>query len=514
MSLLNLVPGGTVGLLAGILLTFVAIAVVRTAIAYSSIFKVKNFYPFRDYALNELPCESPMVFRFMRKVSASLNGYGVFWLGPLPFLFLARGKYAQHVLKSQLHLQKGRIADAMKPLLGDGLLTGPNDIWRTHRRKLTNTFHFDVLKDYFLTMTDCVDECIAILDDKIQQGDNGKVEINDFTPRCLRLTLDLINRTAMGRDLGLQRDGVDHAYMYSVERADQLASIRPFNPIWQVSDLAFYCSAKGQEFLRHLEVVHAERDAVISARRKELELNDGALASHVDEKRIKKGRLSFLDLLLTAKNPDGTPSFSDKEIGDEIQTFMFAGHDTTASTLAFALWEIARNKDVQERMQKELDEFFEGGDLTIERLPELSYLGAVLKEVLRKWPAAPFLVRCLADDLTIEDVTYPKGMQVIWSPELINNHPEDWIEPTKFDPERFTDDNPLPHPYAFVPFSAGPRNCIGMKFAQNMLKISLAKMVHRFNIDSPRETMENDIVVVNKPLDDFPIVFTVRTVAT
>ncbi|GLH04909.1 Cytochrome P450 4c3 [Gryllus bimaculatus] len=183
----------------------------------------------------------------------------------------------------------------------------------------------------------------------------------------------------------------------------------------------------------------------------------------------QRRRVAFLDLLLLAAR-DG--SLSDADIREEVDTFMFEGQDTTEAALSFAIYLLASHPDVQEKVLEELKSVFDWSQPlqpTIQQLGELKYLEMVIKEVLRLYPSVPAIFRDITEDDKLPSTGHviPDGTVMIVSPWAVHRNPEVYPDPEKFDPERFSaGETARRHPYAFLPFSAGPRNCIGEAHAQ------------------------------------------------
>ncbi|CAG7786051.1 unnamed protein product, partial [Allacma fusca] len=176
----------------------------------------------------------------------------------------------------------------------------------------------------------------------------------------------------------------------------------------------------------------------------------------------------FLDLLLHEQQK-GELKISDQDIRDETSFFIFAGHDTTSSTLTWAVYLLASNLEEQEKLHLELDSIF--GDnyartVNASDLHKMKYLECCIKETLRLYPPAPFFSRKIEKDLILDDkATIPNGTDVLLLPWLTHRLPEFFPEPEKFIPSRFLPENSVGrHPYAFIAFSGGPRNCMGESF--------------------------------------------------
>ena len=200
----------------------------------------------------------------------------------------------------------------------------------------------------------------------------------------------------------------------------------------------------------------------------------------------------FMDTLIYQHIKDPI-SLTQENIREEVDTFMFEGHDTTGWAVTWATYLVGLHPEVQEKIHEELDQVFGldfERDYTMDDLRALKYLECVVKEALRLYPSVPFYGRTTTKPTEIEGRIVPAGVQVGVMSFIIHRCPRHWPEPEKFKPERFTFENSIGrHPYAFVPFSAGPRNCIGQKFAHLEEKAMLASLFRRFKVTSlvPRD---------------------------
>lgn len=211
-------------------------------------------------------------------------------------------------------------------------------------------------------------------------------------------------------------------------------------------------SQKEKELLKTL---HGFTDKVIVMRKEGLS-KQSVLESNDDIGGKKK--LALLDLLLLQKI-DGV-HLSDADIREEVDTFMFGGHDTTTSGTSFILYNIAKYTEVQKKVYEEVVEFFgvdPNQNISFQDLNKLNYLDLVIKESLRIFPPIPYIGRVLSEELTAGKFTFPEGSNVIISPYLLGRSHEIFADPLKFDPQRFeveTNTEKI-NPFAYIPFSAG-----------------------------------------------------------
>jgi cytochrome P450 len=190
-------------------------------------------------------------------------------------------------------------------------------------------------------------------------------------------------------------------------------------------------------------------------------------------------------LLEEAKN---NPSFKDKDIQEEVDTFMFEGHDTLASGAVFSLYMLGCHPEVQSKVQHEIDSVLGNGDsdreVTMEDINQLTYTDCFIKETLRLYPPLPWFGRVTSEPCTIGGCDIPTGSIVTVMVSKLHRDPEFFPDPEKFDPERWLDDKMSSrHPFCYLPFSAGIRNCIGQRFALLELKTILCHILRQYNIN-------------------------------
>ncbi|KAF4791748.1 cytochrome P450 4V2 [Turdus rufiventris] len=210
------------------------------------------------------------------------------------------------------------------------------------------------------------------------------------------------------------------------------------------------------------------------------------------EESGSKKRKAFLDMLLNATDDEGN-KLSYRDIREEVDTFMFEGHDTTAAAMNWVLYLLGHNPEVQKKVHRELDEVFDNTErsVTMDDLKNLRYLECVVKEALRLFPSVPMFARTLREDCCIKGHQIPRGANVLVLTYALHRDPEIFPDPGEFRPERFLPENSKGrHPYAYVPFSAGPRNCIGQRFAQIEEKTLLALILRRFWVESCQKPEE------------------------
>ncbi|XP_062592665.1 ultra-long-chain fatty acid omega-hydroxylase-like [Saccostrea cucullata] len=355
------------------------------------------------------------------------------------------------------------------PWLGEGLLIAGGAKWKRSRRLLTPAFHFDILKPYLKIYKSCADLLVRNITTESDKGES--VEIFSLVSSC---TLDIILRCAFSYETDCQNIGQKrNPYIQAVNDLTWEWTRRNCSP-WLYTDFVYFLTKGGKKFKRDCDFVHNVAEGVIEKRRQALK----------NEEVSSKKYLDFLDILLTAKDEDGN-GMSNEDIRTEVDTFLFEGHDTTASAISWILYSLAEHPDHQRKCQEEIDRVVsetKSGELEWKDLERLEYLTRCIKEGMRLHTPVPMILRNNQSTITVDNQAIPAGSTIVINIYSLHHNAEVWGEDhMKFKPERFTKENMEKRDsFAFCPFSAGPRNCIGQNFAMSEEKIVLATLLQRF----------------------------------
>ncbi|CAJ0931761.1 unnamed protein product, partial [Mesorhabditis belari] len=442
----------------------------------------------------------------IEKFTAQLRGWGEYyasqghgvvriWLGPKPFVVLIKPEYAKIVLESNELITKGPEYNPLLPWLGKGLLIETGDKWRVRRKLLTPAFHFRVLEDFLTTH----DEQSKIFVEQLEKfAESG--EQFDIFPYVKRCALDIICETAMGTCVSAQTNP-KHPYVQAVQRMNELIFMQQRMPWFWLKPL-WYLSGYGYEADQQLDILLSFTRKVIRDRIQDFEADPGAF-DRPDKKK------AFLDLLLSSRAEGG---LTDVDIREEVDTFMFEGHDTTSSSMGWTLWCVAHHPEILKKIQAEVDSVFGSSarSCTSEDLKQLKYLEKVIKESLRLFPSVPIFTRRVEKDFEIDGHLFPKNCVIGVTPLMIHQNPAVYDNPDVFDPENFSEERVTKrHPFAYIPFSAGPRNCIGQKFALMEEKTMLSWFFRRFNITADSQTKFEENIpcpeIILKPSMGIPV---------
>ncbi|CAG9805216.1 unnamed protein product [Chironomus riparius] len=401
-------------------------------------------------------------------------------LGPQCEVLISDPKLAEVFLSSQKLINKSDEYDFFTAWIGTGLLTSTGRKWFARRKVITPAFHFKILDQF----VDIFDKHTDIFIDVLKKS-NGK-PIDVFQPVTL-CALDNICETAMGIDIQAQIK-TDSLYVQAVKEITSLLIVRMFT-FYLRPDFIYNLSSIKKRQDELIKILHDFTDKVIVNRREELiksknnNLDENSNIIDENEDIGAKKKMAFLDVLLHS-SIEGK-ALTNMDIREEVDTFMFEGHDTTSSGIAFCLYNLAKHPEIQQRAYEEAINIL-GTDsstpITTTTLNDFNYLEMVIKETLRLYPSVPMFGRKVQEHVQCGPYLIPKGSNVAVSPYFMSRDPTLWEDPLKFDPERFSSDKQQSHPYIYVPFSAGPRNCIGQKFAMLEMKITVAKALKHFEM--------------------------------
>ncbi|GMR31128.1 hypothetical protein PMAYCL1PPCAC_01323, partial [Pristionchus mayeri] len=418
------------------------------------------------------------------------------WVGFRPMVIPLNGEALKPILDSTEELTKGDDYDFFIPWLGLGLLISTNAKWKARRRMLTPTFHFAMLDGYVEKM----DKHSKILVDILKDHVGKELDIYPFVKRC---ALDIICDTAMGTDLDSQHDP-NNPYVLAVGEFNTLS--RDYSLTWYYWIKPIWYMTKRALEVRLLDTLTGFTKKVIADR----------IAKHkTGELKFedKKGkRKAFLDMLIEMRE---TNALTDEDIREEVDTFMFEGHDTTSSGMGWTLWCLATNPKVQEAAYAEVSAVFGDSDrsITVEDLKGMPYLEKVIKETLRIFPAVPQVERKVKTDFKIGNYIVPAGVDIMITQLLVHHNAKVYADHWSFDPDRFDIDKSAGrHAYDYVPFSAGLRNCIGQRFALYEEKLVIAWILRRFSIHTDRPMLSNTCgaETVLRPILGVPVALRLR----
>uniref|UniRef100_A0A182VUF4 Cytochrome P450 n=1 Tax=Anopheles minimus TaxID=112268 RepID=A0A182VUF4_9DIPT len=412
------------------------------------------------------------------------------WTGMTPEVRISKPEYVEQVIGSSKHIEKATMYRFLHEWLGNGLLTSKGERWHQHRKLITPTFHFNILDGFCDVFAENSQELVEHLQ---PHADTGK-PVNMY-PFITKAALDIICETAMGVKVNAQSEGEENDYVKAVCELSRLFVERMVRP-WLHLDFIWRRSRFAARYTNALDTVHTYSREVIRDRKAALEVaqkNDNSEPND-DETFGTRKRMAFLDLLLKGNQAHNIMTDED-------------GHDTTTAGISWVLFLLALHPDVQERVYEEIESIFPLGDnrpATMQDLNELKLLERCIKEALRLYPSVSFFGRTLSEDIQLGGYQVPAQTIVGIHAYHVHRDERYYPDPEKFDPDRFLPENTENrHPYAYIPFSAGPRNCIGQKFALLEEKSLVSSILRRFRLRSVRTREEQKIMheIITRPMD-------------
>lgn len=332
------------------------------------------------------------VLNATRRLSDQYGSFFRVFLGPQLDIVLKDPKDVEALLASQTLIEKAGEYDFMKEWLGTGLLISTGRKWHARRKVITPAFHFQILEQF----VDVFDKHSAIFVDNLRQFGEQEVDVFPFITLC---ALDIICETSMGVEINAQTNS-ESVYVKAVKAVSSIITIRHYNFLLR-SNWLFRLSPYYYRQKKFLKILHGFTDSVIVTRRDELtkKLLDRAKADEPENDDGCKKKMALLDVLLQS-TINGKP-LSNMDIREEVDTFMFEGHDTTTSGIAFCLYCLAKYPEIQQNTFNEIRNVI-GDDVeketTLKELNDLNYLELVIKETLRIFPSVPFYGRKIRKD--------------------------------------------------------------------------------------------------------------------
>ncbi|XP_018565944.1 cytochrome P450 4C1-like [Anoplophora glabripennis] len=419
------------------------------------------------------------------------------WLGPRLFFCLTDPHHAEKILTSQKCLGKDHFYKFMIYNIGTGLLTAPVPKWKKHRKLIMPSFHQKILDSF----VDIFTEQATVFTD-ILRAYAGRKNI-DISKPVSAMMLDIICETAMGLKMNTQREG--NVFATHLDQMMLIATIRVF-AVWHHLDWTWRLYPLSRKLDKHLAGIHEVTSKIIRKKlevfEKQKENRRDSLVAELDEGGKK--RRVFLDLILE------NSEFTEEEIREEVNIFLGAGTDTSSTTLCFLLEMLGLYPEIQQKVYEEvIDVLGEERSVEASDLPRFMYLERVIKETLRLFPVGAFVVRSIGEDINLGTCTLPKGSSALISSLNIHRDPKYWPEPLKFDPDRFLPEEIAKrHPCCYIPFSYGPRNCIGNRYAMMSLKTIAATTVRKYRMFTGYKSVEDIemmVKVIVKPTKGYKV---------
>jgi cytochrome P450 len=364
--------------------------------------------------------------------------------------FLNHPRLIESALVSQSqNLAKDKVIQNSRWFLGEGLLTNEGSGWLRQRRLCQPAFHRERMASYGYTMSAYAEEMLSTWHD---------VEVRDIHQEMMQLTMRIVAKVLFGVEVKRDTERVAAALNALMRHTSGGRMIMP--PV-----------------MRHVPI-----PALLRVKRAVRELDE--IVSRIIRDRRASGEDTgdLLSMLMAARDDDGS-GMTDRQLRDEVLTFLLAGHETTAVSLTWTWYLLSQYPEVEAKLRRELDDALRGRTPQLEDLPCLPYTDKVVKESMRLYPPAWSLARTVAKEMDLGGYRLPVGANVVMSQWILHRDPRFFEKPERFDPDRWTPDaiQQLPK-FAYFPFGGGPRLCIGASFAIMEANLLLATIAQRFRL--------------------------------
>lgn len=376
-----------------------------------------------------------------------------FRAGPLTLYQFVRPEHIQHILvKNAGNYVKGFSHEKLRVALGLGVFTSEGDLWRRQRRLMAPTYTPSGVTRFAGLM---LDETRRMLGRWEARPAEHPLAINQ---EMVRLTMSIISRSMFTLNIGEDLAEVGQALTFILDFVNK-RSITLVDP-------PLFLPTPTNRRLKHA-----------------LDTLDHFLYSLIAERRQQPPSDDLLSVLMHARDEETGEAMSDRQLRDEVLIIFFAGHETTAQLLTWTWWLLSQHPHVEEQLHTELDHVLGDQSPALDNLPRLAYCRMVLDEALRlNSPVSMFARDAVADDV-VDGYPVPGGSMITITPYITHRHPEFWEKPEEFYPEHFTAERAKSRPrYAYYPFGAGSRICLGKHFALLEATIALAEIARRYRL--------------------------------
>jgi cytochrome P450 len=349
--------------------------------------------------------------------------------------------------------------DAVRIVLGNGMLTSGGAFWKRQRRIAQPAFHGESVRHFAPIISRLAIETA----DEWERAATAGAPVDACTD-MMRVTLRIVSETLFGDDLATDAAEINRVFpvILACLAARVVAPIRP--PLW-------IPTANNRRLRPALASLDSIVVRLIATKRRRLAAGGASQGGHRD----------LLTILMLARDPETGEAMSDAQLRDEVMTLMIAGHETTANALSWMWYLLDRHPEEQERLRTEISSATGGRAPAIDDLPKLPRLKAVIMETLRLYPPVwLFDRRALGSDI-LAGTNVAAGDLVIFCPYALHRLPHLWSDPEAFRPERFeAGREEQKNKFAYLPFSAGPRTCLGNSFAMIESQIIMGTLLSRF----------------------------------
>uniref|UniRef100_A0A672U7N0 Uncharacterized protein n=1 Tax=Strigops habroptila TaxID=2489341 RepID=A0A672U7N0_STRHB len=468
-----------------------------------------GIWPFQTFKKLDIPGPRPLPFfgtfleyrhGVMEFDQKCFGKYGKIWGifdGRQPVLVVADPILIKNILVKECYtIFTNRRNFRLNGILESAITVTEDEKWKRIRTVLSPTFTSGKLKEMFPIINHYGEKLVKNVEKKA--ANDEFVTVKDIFGAY---SLDVVASTSFSVNIDSMSNPSD-PFVTNIKKCLKFSLLSPLFILLVVFPFVTPVLQKMNVTLLPSKVVDFFKDMLVKIKKER-------------EKGGSTDRVDFLQLMVDSQSSHDSSNFlhvllcifsalSDEEILAQALVFVFAGYETTSSTLSYLSYNLATHPDVQQRLQDEIDAYLPNkAALTYNAITQMEYLDMVVNESLRLFPPAGRLDRVCKKTVELDGVTIPKGMVVMIPAYTLHRDPAYWPEPEEFRPERFSKENRESfEPYTFLPFGAGPRNCIGMRFALLVVKVAIVTLLQNFSFRTCKDTpcIQRTFVVRNRKI--------------
>ncbi|KAG0435988.1 hypothetical protein HPB47_018206 [Ixodes persulcatus] len=362
------------------------------------------------------------------------------------------------------------------------LQASTGETWRNRRKLMAPAFHVRVLDNYMRVFNESADLLVKHMCSAADEAPDDPIRLFKSMQKC---AMDIIGEVTMEAKFQLQ-ENKNISFMNAFNRVMFLVSVRAFRPWLWIQNL-YDNTLEGKSYEADVQEMITLSNSIMHKQKDKLQSTEvlPKSGSEDDELNIKRETI-LMNILLRRHMQDSSYTLDD--VRNDNDTIVSAGTDTITTCMCFTLHYLGLYPDAQAKAHQELDEIF-GDDtdceITATHIRQMKYIECCLKESLRLYPSFPVIGRVLDEDVTMEGHVIPKGVMCFISIYSLHRNPKYFKDPEEFIPERFlSEEIKTRHPFSYIPFSGGSKNCLGQKFAMLEMKLLLAKILLKCKIVS------------------------------
>jgi cytochrome P450 len=400
-------------------------------------------------------------------------------VGPFVYHLVSHPDHVEYVLQhNHRNYPRSWFYRRTKEVIGDGLVSSEGEPWRRQRRMVQPAFQHQRVAGLAAIMTDATS---AMLERWRAFAESGRTF--DVSAEMVRLTLAIVGRALLGVDLEGDADAIRAGVTVAMEHLD--------HRIGNIFSLP--ASVPTPRNLRFRRALRALDDLIFE----------------IIDRRRREGRDTgdLISMLLATRDPETGDALTDRELRDQVITFIGAGHETTALALTWTLYLLARHPEAEARVRDELADVLGGRVPKTQDVPGLKFTRMAIQEALRLYPPVFALLRDTLRDDEIGGYRIPARSSIVLSPFVTHRHPAVWDEPERFDPDRFSPGRSQGRPrLAYFPFLGGPHRCIGEEFAMMEAQLIVAMVLQAYRLERATDgPVEPWAMLSLRPRDGLPV---------